>query len=148
MRRARCTSISPGTFTVTSSPYSRPRSGRPSGSVSLLARACPVRPGLPGPCPWPCPCCICCARLCAPRRSASSARPCASTAPPALPLPSRPSLSPLEPAALRRHHVVLLLCPALLPGPRHLRVFQHLLQLVEHALGGVLGAGARKLLHA
>src|SRR4029077_14628600 len=39
MRRARCTSISPGTLTVVSSPYSRPRKGRPSGSVSCWARA-------------------------------------------------------------------------------------------------------------
>src|SRR5215467_5333812 len=59
MRRARCTSISPGTLTVVSSPYSRPRKGRPSGSVSCWARGGPSLPGWPlGPGPnMPC-CCI------------------------------------------------------------------------------------------
>src|SRR6516162_2315167 len=47
MRRARCTSISPGTLTVAASPYSRPRKGRPSGSVSCWARGRPSRPGWP-----------------------------------------------------------------------------------------------------
>src|SRR6516225_7343669 len=68
MRRARCTSISPGTFTVASSPYSRPRNGRPSGSVSCSARDWPKRPGRPGPGPRPICCCIDCARPCAPLR--------------------------------------------------------------------------------
>ena len=51
MRRARCTSISPGTFSVWSSPYSRPRSGRPErigllpgALLALTARLAGTRP--------------------------------------------------------------------------------------------------------
>ena len=44
----------------------------------------------------------------------------------------------------RRHHVVVAVAVHLLPGPRHLQVFQHRLQLLEQLAGGVLGAGARR----
>ena len=41
-------------------------------------------------------------------------------------------------------HVVV----AVLAGPRHLQVFQHLLELFEQLFGGILVAGARQPLHA
>ena len=47
----------------------------------------------------------------------------------------------------RRLHVVVVVA-LLAARPRHLQVLQHLLQLLEHLLGGVLGAGARQPLHA
>ena len=46
----------------------------------------------------------------------------------------------------RRHHVVVHVVAALLARPGHLQVLQHLLQLFEQLLRGVLGAGARELL--
>ena len=46
----------------------------------------------------------------------------------------------------RRHHVVVHVVAALLARPGHLQVLQHLLQLFEQLLCGVLGARARELL--
>ena len=45
----------------------------------------------------------------------------------------------------RRHHVVVAVVHVA-ARPRHLQVFQHLLQLIEQLPRGVLGAGARQLL--
>ncbi len=45
----------------------------------------------------------------------------------------------------RLHHVVAVFA-ILLARPRHLQVFQHLLQFLQQPLGGFLGARARKLL--
>src|SRR5947209_2130342 len=108
----------------------------------------------------PCwPCCICCARLCAPRRSASSARPCASTALTLLLAPLVLALAERLVAQVllladhvaelveRRHHIIVHVVAALLAGTRHLQVFQHLLQLFEHSLCRILGARTRELLH-
>ncbi len=46
----------------------------------------------------------------------------------------------------RLHHVVVAVAVHLLAGTRHLQVLEHRLQLLQHALGGILGAGARHLL--